>query len=192
MFTFTLRSPSSWQHSRPSMHSAQQSSNTTTNSGVLTKACPSVSPGPPCSCDNVSSLAACKQDCAHHQCHSSTPGTTHTLTEGISHPSSDHMGRPDGSTDTLEGMDDALHDAQQLFKAAERIIKESCTEKWLLQPFIPDMERNEYRYQTTTALAARVFLPLLSTTTTGLMVVLRSRTSRVSCVELFQQILHCS
>ena len=102
------------------------------------------------------------------------------------------MGRPDGSTDTLEGMDDALHDAQQLFKAAERIIKESCTEKWLLQPFIPDMERNEYRYQTTTALAARVFLPFLSTTTTGLMVVLRSRTSRVSCVELFQQILHCS
>ena len=39
----------------------------------------------------------------------------------------------------------ALHDAQQLFKAAERIGMESCGEKWLLQPFIPDMEVNEYR-----------------------------------------------
>ena len=40
---------------------------------------------------------------------------------------------------------EALHDAQQLFMAAERIIKESCGENWLMQPFIPDMERNEYR-----------------------------------------------
>ena len=38
-----------------------------------------------------------------------------------------------------------LHDAQQLFKTAERLIRESCNEQWLLQPFIPDMERNEYR-----------------------------------------------
>ncbi len=69
------------------------------------------------------------------------------------------MGQQDDSTDVAEGMDDALYDAQQLFKAAERIIKESCTEKWLLQPFIPDMERNEYRYQTTT-LAACLWLPI--------------------------------
>ncbi|KAA6425415.1 MAG: hypothetical protein FRX49_04908 [Trebouxia sp. A1-2] len=48
-------------------------------------------------------------------------------------------------SDAAQDMDDALHDAQQLFKAAERIVKESCGEKWLLQPFIPDMERNEYR-----------------------------------------------
>ena len=44
------------------------------------------------------------------------------------------------------GVDDALHDAQQLVQAAERIVKESCGEDWLLQPFIPDMERNEYRW----------------------------------------------
>lgn len=69
------------------------------------------------------------------------------------------MGQPDDSSDAAEGMDDALHDAQQLFKAAERIVKESCTEKWLLQPFIPDMERNEYRYETTTTPAASVSLP---------------------------------
>ncbi len=42
---------------------------------------------------------------------------------------------------------------QQLFRAAERIVKESCGEKWLLQPFIPDMERNEYRCQTATLIA---------------------------------------
>lgn len=34
---------------------------------------------------------------------------------------------------------------QQLFRAAERIVKETGGEKWLLQPFIPDMERNECR-----------------------------------------------
>ena len=158
VFTFTLRSPSSWQHSRsslPSMHSTQQRSNTTNNNSVLTKNCPSVSSSPPCSCDNVSSLTACKQDCTHHQHHSSSPGTT----QGISHPFSSHVGQPDESTDAAEDMDDALHDAQQLLKAAERIIKESCTEKWLLQPFIPDMERNEYRY-TTTSLAACFLCPL--------------------------------
>lgn len=42
-------------------------------------------------------------------------------------------------------LDVALHDAQEILKAAERVVKESCGEKWLLQPFIPDMERNEYR-----------------------------------------------
>lgn len=50
-----------------------------------------------------------------------------------------------GSEDSNLDLDDALHDAQQLIRAAERIVKESCGEKWLLQPFIPDMERNEYR-----------------------------------------------
>ncbi len=158
VLTFTLRSLSSWQHSRPSMpsmHSAQQRSNTTNNNGVLMKTCPSVSSSPPCSCDNVSSLSACKQDCVHHQHHSSSPGTT----QGTSHPFSGHVGQPDDSPDTAEDMDDALHDAQQLFKAAERIIKESCRENWLLQPFILDMERNEYRCQTTT-LAACFFCPL--------------------------------
>ncbi len=39
-----------------------------------------------------------------------------------------------------------LHDAQQLLAAAERMLRESCGEDWLLQPFIPDMGSNEYRY----------------------------------------------
>ncbi|DBA95115.1 TPA: hypothetical protein ACH3X1_002625 [Trebouxia sp. C0004] len=38
-----------------------------------------------------------------------------------------------------------LQDAQQLLAAAERMLKESCGEDWLLQPFIPDMGSNEYR-----------------------------------------------
>ena len=46
---------------------------------------------------------------------------------------------------SAEDLDDAMHDAQQLFKAAERIVRDSCGEEWLVQPFIPDMERNEYR-----------------------------------------------
>ena len=50
-----------------------------------------------------------------------------------------------GSADATQAVLDSLHDAQELFYAAERIIKESCGEKWLLQPFIPDMEKNEYR-----------------------------------------------
>jgi len=170
----------------PSMHSAQLRSNATTNNGVLTKSCPSVSPSPPCSCDNVSSLAACKQDCAHHQHHSSTPGTTHTLTQGITHPFSSHVGQQDDSPDAAEGMDDALYDAQQLFKAAERIIKESCTEKWLLQPFIPDMERNEYRYQTTTTLAACFSWPFPFKKLHRADGFLGSRTSRFSCELLLQ------
>lgn len=39
-----------------------------------------------------------------------------------------------------------LHDAQQLLKAAERMLLESCGEDWLLQPFIHDMGTAEYRY----------------------------------------------
>ena len=38
-----------------------------------------------------------------------------------------------------------LHDAQQLLAGAERMLRESCGEDWLLQPFIPDMGSNEYR-----------------------------------------------
>ncbi|DBA98213.1 TPA: hypothetical protein ACH3X1_001139 [Trebouxia sp. C0004] len=100
VLTFTLRSLSSWQHSRPSLPSAQQPSNTSNSNGKSLKESQFASLNVPCSC---------------------------------------------GSTDAAQDMDDALHDAQQLFKAAERIVKESCGEKWLLQPFIPDMERNEYR-----------------------------------------------
>ncbi len=48
-----------------------------------------------------------------------------------------------------------LHDAQQLLAAAERMLRESCGEDWLLQPFIPDMGSNEYR-------CAALLLPCLS------------------------------
>ena len=40
---------------------------------------------------------------------------------------------------------DPLQDAQQLLSAAERMLRESCGEDWLLQPLIPDMGSNEYR-----------------------------------------------
>ncbi|DBB13238.1 TPA: hypothetical protein ACH3X3_004983 [Trebouxia sp. C0006] len=100
VLTFTLRSLSSWQHSRSSLPSAQQRSNTFNSNGTSLRDFQFASINEPCSC---------------------------------------------GSTDAAQDMDDALHDAQQLFRAAERIVKESCGEKWLLQPFIPDMERNEYR-----------------------------------------------
>lgn len=70
------------------------------------------------------------------------------------------QGRPDASvqgtkasaaraggavSDLYVDLDNSLQDAQELFKAAGRIVMESCGEKWLLQPFIPDMEINEYR-----------------------------------------------
>ncbi len=45
-----------------------------------------------------------------------------------------------------------LHDAQQLLAAAERMLRESCGEDWLLQPFIPDMGSNEYRCSSATAM----------------------------------------
>ena len=48
-------------------------------------------------------------------------------------------------SDLYVDLDNSLQDAQELFKAAGRIVMESCGEKWLLQPFIPDMEINEYR-----------------------------------------------
>lgn len=50
----------------------------------------------------------------------------------------------EGGTAAAEAHDQ-LHDAQQLLEAAERILRESCGEVWLLQPFIPDMGCNEYR-----------------------------------------------
>lgn len=36
-----------------------------------------------------------------------------------------------------------LRDAQQLLKAAEQVMRQSCQEDWLLQPYIPKIE--EYR-----------------------------------------------
>ena len=69
------------------------------------------------------------------------------MSQASSHNSSSGRSQavPSSESSAASDLDDALHDAQQLFKAAERIIKESCGEKWLLQPSIPEMERNEYR-----------------------------------------------
>ncbi len=38
-----------------------------------------------------------------------------------------------------------LHDATELIQAAERMIRESCGEAWLLQPYIVDLPQGEYR-----------------------------------------------
>ena len=48
-------------------------------------------------------------------------------------------------TASIQQPTDILQDAQQLLKAAERVLLESCGEDWLLQPFIPDMGTGEYR-----------------------------------------------
>lgn len=37
-----------------------------------------------------------------------------------------------------------LHDAQELYAAAERVVRQSCQQDWLLQPYIFDIQ--EYRY----------------------------------------------
>ena len=36
-----------------------------------------------------------------------------------------------------------LHDAQQVYAAAEWVVRQSCQQDWLLQPYIPDIQ--EYR-----------------------------------------------
>lgn len=48
-------------------------------------------------------------------------------------------------TVSIQQPTDILQDAQQLLKAAKRVLLESCGEDWLLQPFIPDMGTGEYR-----------------------------------------------
>ena len=42
-------------------------------------------------------------------------------------------------------LDEAMHDAQELLRVAEHIARQACGETWLLQPFVPGMEANEYR-----------------------------------------------
>ena len=37
-----------------------------------------------------------------------------------------------------------LHDAHEVYAAAERVVRQSCQQDWLLQPYIPDIQ--EYRY----------------------------------------------
>ena len=37
-----------------------------------------------------------------------------------------------------------LHDAQEVYAAAERVVRLSCQQDWLLQPYISDIQ--EYRY----------------------------------------------
>ena len=102
----------------PSVHSTQQHSNSNLASSLLTK--PIQSANVTLSQSQGRSQTAQQQGCSPCQ-----------------------VGDP---ADVTQAVLDGLHDAQELFYAAERIIKESCGEKWLLQPFIPDMEKNEYRY----------------------------------------------
>lgn len=45
-----------------------------------------------------------------------------------------------------------LHDAQQVYAAAERVVRQSCHEDWLLQPYIPDIQEYRYDHMLATAL----------------------------------------
>lgn len=149
VLTFTLRSPANWQPSMPSRHSAQH------------PACSDSKPTKPAAIHdddhhpNTSSCYAnktCQYDCVtplapdlRSDAGPSEQGCVYVSHQGI--PGSEETAG--GAVSKLDlDLDDALHDAQQLVQAAERIVKESCREAWLLQPFIPDMERNEYRWGT--------------------------------------------
>lgn len=147
VFTFTLRSSSNWQPSMPSRHSAQHPSS-----------CSESTPSKPAATnvvelDNHPNASNC---CAKDACRCDrvVPTVTGTRVDSSGTERVDLDVSPQGiakgeaaadSAVSNSNLDDVLHDAQQLFRAAERIVKESCGEGWLLQPFIPDMERNEYR-----------------------------------------------
>lgn len=50
-----------------------------------------------------------------------------------------------GAVSRGQVMAEVLSDAQELLTAADRMIRTSCGEAWLLQPYIPDMSTGEYR-----------------------------------------------
>lgn len=147
VLTFTLRSPANWQPSTlsmPSRHSAQHPSY---SAGTPSKPAAMVVVD---SHPNTSSC--CTKDTCH--CDRVVPTVTGARLDssGTEHVDHDVTAQGTAGSESAAGsaisnsnLDDALHDAQQLIRAAERIVKESCGEGWLLQPFIPDMERNEYR-----------------------------------------------
>ena len=142
-----LRSPANWQPSIPSRHSAQHPS------------CSDSTSSKPAATDVNDSHFNPSGCCAKETCQCDPAPIIPLAPDLILNPSAVEQGYADVSSHTVRSeetaasadsnsssdLDDALHDAQQLVQAAERILKESCGEDWLLQPFIPDMERNEYR-----------------------------------------------
>lgn len=89
---------------------------------------------------------------SHNTFHSAIPAEedvpSAASTQGSTEDSSNQASVPEDNTmqSTQQQPLDILHDAQQLLKAAERMLLESCGEDWLLQPLIPDMGTGEYRY----------------------------------------------
>lgn len=140
VLTFTLRSPANWQLNT---HSTTETS------------CSAGTQGPPASTSvaksdsrSNSSSNRAEETCRYPSMNPTAVDPRLGALAGVGHPDSSLRDNT-GTGMTAEGLnldlDDALHDAQQLIQAAEQVVKESCGEKWLLQPFIPDMERNEYR-----------------------------------------------
>ena len=132
-----LRSPANWQ---PSMHSTQRPS------------CSDSTSSKPAAADvndsrfNTSSCCA-KETCQYDGINPLAPDVrldSSAVEQGYADVSSHTVRSEETDSNSNTDLDDALHDAQQLVQAAEHIVKESCGEDWLLQPFIPDMERNEY------------------------------------------------
>ena len=141
VLTFTLRSRANWQHS---MHSTPHPSTSHSTQTTPASTCAADSNGR----SNTSSSSA-EGTCQYPSTNPTVDGPTlGAPARGVSHADisvQDIPGAGVTAEDLNLDLDDALHDAQQLIQAAEQIVKESCGEKWLLQPFIPDMERNEYR-----------------------------------------------
>lgn len=142
VLTFTLRSRANWQ---PSVHSTPHPSCSSDTHSTPASA----SVGNSHNLPNTTSSSAV-DNCQYHSGSPTALGPRSDSVRGLGHEDirAQHNTRTAataGSEDLNLDLDDALHDAQQLIEAAERIVKESCREQWLLQPFIPDMERNEYR-----------------------------------------------
>lgn len=71
--------------------------------------------------------------------------TSFTLTNecGWQEDQSLPLDQPPKSTACQHNFQAMLHDAQQVYAAAEQVVRQSCREDWLLQPYIPDIQ--EYR-----------------------------------------------
>lgn len=151
VLTFTLRSPANWQPSMASRHSRHSAQHPPCSDDTPSK------PAALNAVDNHPNASSCgTKDTCH--CYKVVPTVTGKVTgTRLESSGTEHLGHDviaqgtagsEAATDSANSesnLDDALHDVQQLIQAAERIVKESCGEGWLLQPFIPDMERNEYR-----------------------------------------------
>ena len=147
VLTFSLRSPANWQPSMPSRHSAQHPACSDSKS---------TKPAAIHADDTHTNTSSCciKDTCQYDGVMPLAPDLrldTSPVEQGYADASVQGVTKSEETASTAVpdldlDLDDALHDAQQLVQAAERIVMESCGEAWLLQPFIPDMERNEYRW----------------------------------------------